>query len=217
MNNKYINGMNEIKADDEFKRKIISNIKQSNSKKISRFFTSQKVITAVAVACTFAIIILFGVPFIQNGSDTLRKGQSEMQSLFDGFAITAYAADGTSIEVRPNVQFPLGKYQMTMSSVPGFPITIACEKADVIKLTATDGEFLLWIPPDWQVYNKGKELAIKSGDTVYWSPSKEGNTSAIATNCNLVIKGYKNNIELGSNSIKIELDGNYTYTGRLLE
>lgn len=216
MNNKYINGMNEIIADDELKRKIISCVKQNDSKQILHFFTLKKAVTSIAAACIFTLVMTFGIPFIQNGSYSAKQGQSGVQSVFDGFVINVYAADGTPLEIKPNVDFPLGKYQMTMNSAPGFPLKIVCNDADTIKLIVTDGEFLLWASPDWKVNNKGKELEINSGDTVYWTPLK-GADNTIANNCNIVIKAYKNNKELGSNSIKIESDDSYTYTGRLLE
>ncbi|MEW6042483.1 MAG: hypothetical protein AB1633_13270, partial [Elusimicrobiota bacterium] len=217
MKNKYINGMNEIKADDELKRKIISSVKHNGHKNRSLFFTLKRTVVSIAAACIFALVITFGVQFIQNDSDMARQKQSRVQSLFHGFVITAYASDGTPFEIKPNVEFSLGKYQMTMSSVPGFPLKIVCNEADTVKLTVTDGRFLLWASPDWQVRNKGKELEIKSGDTVYWTPLKGENTDTIATNCNVVIKAYKSNKELGSNSIKIGSDDDYTYTGILFE
>jgi hypothetical protein len=217
MNEKYINGMNEIKADDELKRKIISSGKQSSSKQVSHFFTLKKAMVVVAAACAFALFISFGLPFVRNDSNSIKQGPAGVTPLFAGFVITAYAADGTPVEVKPNVDFPLGKYQMTMSSVPGFPVNIVSDNADTIKLTVTDGGLLLWSPPTYKVLYKGKKLDIKSGDTVYWTPMDEAGSDAIAAKCTLVIKAYKNNEILGGTSIKIASDDNYVYTGRLEE
>lgn len=217
MNNKYINGMNEIKADDNLKRKIINSVKQNNSKQSSRFFALRKTTIAIVAACAFAIVIIFGVPYIGSKENNTKQGQSEVKTLFNGFTITAYAAGGTPFEIKPNVDFLLGKYQMTMSSVPGFPLKIVCNDADTIKLAVTDGEFLLWSPPSGQVHNKGKELEIKSGDTIYWTPLNETKTDVITANCAILIKAYKNNKELGNNTIKIESDKDYSYIGKLSE
>lgn len=215
MNKKYINGMNEIKADDSLKIKIINSIKEYKPKQTTHLFVLKKAAALMAVACTFFLVIAFGSQYIQNKDNGINEDQSTVETIFPGFVITAYAADETHFEIKPNVAFPLGKYEMTMSSVPGFPLKIVCNGTDIIKLTVTDGEFLLWASPDWRVYNKGKELEIKSGDTVYWSPLKEINSDSITRSCTISIKAFKNNKELGSNKIKIESDNNYSYIGRL--
>jgi len=215
MNNKYIDGMEEIKADGKLKRKIMHSVKQD--KQASRFFTFKKAVATVAITCTFVLVISFGIPFIQNNSHMEEQGQLKEHSLFDGFVITAYAVDGASIQVKPNVEFTLGKYELTMSNVPGFPVRIVCDKANTIKLTVTDGELLLWTPPDYEVYNKEKVLEIKSGDTIYWSPMSEANSNTIATDCILEIEAYKDNEKLGSNRMEIKSDNNYTYTAILLD
>jgi len=215
MNNKYINGMNEIKADDSLKIKIINSVKESKTKHITRFFVLKKTAALIAVACTFVLVITYGIQYIQNKDNKINQSQSTMKTLFPDFVITAYAADETHFTIKPNVDFPLGKYEMTMSSVPGFPLKIVCNGADIIKLTVTDGEFLLWAPPDGKVYNKGKKLEIKSGDTVYWTPLKEINSDSITSSCTISIKAFKSNKELGSNTIKIKSENNYSYIGRL--
>jgi hypothetical protein len=216
MNGNYINGMEEIKADDSLKRKIISSVQQSKSKHDSRFFTFKKALVGIAIGCTFALVMTFDIPFIQSSTNIEKQGQFGVQSVLNSLVITAYAADGTPFEINPNVEFPLGEYRMTMSCVPGFPLKIVCQDADIIKLTVTDGEFLLWAPPDGQVHKKGKELEINSGDIVYWTPLKQINSDTIAANnCTISIKAYKKNKELGKKILKIESDGNYSYTGGL--
>jgi hypothetical protein len=209
--------MNEIKTDDNLKRKIINSVKEKKFKHNSHFFTQKKAVAGIAVACIFALVMVFAIPFIQNNRDIAKQEQSKVQSLFDSFVITAYAADGTPFEIKPNVDFPLGEYQLTMSSAPGFPLKIVCKDADTIKLTVTDGEFLLWTPPDGRVNSKGETLEIKSGDLIYWTPRKEANPKTIASNCTISINAYKNNKKLGSNSIKIESDNNNSYIGGLAE
>jgi len=205
MNDQYINGMNEIKAGDELKREIISRVKQNNANRLSQGFPFRKVISVLTAVCVLITVIVFGIPFVQN-----RSNRAE-----DAFVITAYAADGSAFKLTPAVDFLLGKYQVTMSSVPGFPLKVLCAAADTIQLTVTDGEFLLWSTSDWKVRNQGKELQIESGETVYWTPLQESNTETIARNCTISLKAFKNNQELGSTSIKIESDDHFTYTGRL--
>lgn len=208
MNREYIDGMNEIKADDELKRKIINSVKQNNSKKTPSFYTKRKT-AVIAAACLFSLVITFCIPYIH----TKNKGTN---ALFNKIAITAYAADGNPIEVKPNVDFPFGKYSLAINCVPGFPMKIECNDADTFKLTATDGSFILWEPSDGQIKDIGKELEIKSGDTVYWRPINP-NSDDLADDCTILIKAYKNSKELGRTTIKIETDENFFYTGKLQE
>lgn len=206
MNSEYIDGMNEIKASDDLKRKIINSVQQNHFKKAPCFYTKRK--TIIVAACLFALVITFCIPYI----NTKNKGSN---ALFDKLVITAYASDGTPIEVKPNVEFPFGKYCLAINCVPGFPIKIECNDADTFKLKATDGSFILW--EHGQIEDIGKELEIKSGDIVYWRPIKGSNFDDLAADCTILIKAYKTNKELGKNTIKIESDENFFYTGRLLE
>lgn len=208
MNQKYIDGMNEIKADNDLKRKIINSVKQNNSKKLPNLFSKRKT-AIIAAACIFTLVISFCIPYIHT------KNQ-EANALFNKLVITAYAADGTPIEVKPNVEFPFGKYSIAINCVPGFPIKIACNDVDTFKLTATDGSFILWEPSDGQIKDIGKELEIKSGDTVYWRPINP-DSDDLAADCTILIKAYKSSKELGRTTIKIESGENFIYTGRLAE
>lgn len=199
----YYRGMNEIQADDELKKKILRSAKSNQSRKKTAFFSIGIASACIAVVCAIAMFAFWGT------------SSKPRQPLFDGFAITAYAANGAPVEVKPQVHFPLGSYQMTMSSVPGFPIKIGSDTADSIRLIVTDGELLEWNPPNYQVRNRGKEMEIRSGKTIYWSPLSDDGKAAIATKTTLEIKAYQNKKEIGSQFIEITSDGNYSYSGFL--
>lgn len=201
--NRYIDGMNEIMASDELKKSIINDVKKYQKKG----FAYQKTAALLAAACTFILLAVFGFSFLQPDSE---------KSLFDDFILTAYAEDGTPVEIKPNVGFPLGKYQMTMSSVPGFPINIVSGEAEVIKLSATDGSLLLWTPSSSKVVNKGNQLEINSGDTVYWSPLSDGDNKTVAKSAIEVI-AYQNDKEIGRRTIEINRKDDYYYFGNLVE
>ncbi|MDF2671281.1 MAG: hypothetical protein K0R67_3587 [Paenibacillus sp.] len=217
--NSYRDGMNEIQADEALKEKMIREIRasrSSRSKGAAPFPTLRKASVVLGVACILTWIAAFGLPLLQNiGSDPSMPGQA--RPFFSGFVITALAADGTPVEVKPNVTFPLGQYSPLMSSVPGFPIRIVVEEADLIQLRVTDGNLLSWTPPNFQVRNKGRETDIRSGDTIYWSPLTGSSDSPIATNCTIEIKAFKNNKEMGTRIIEIRSDTKYLYTGKLVE
>lgn len=213
MNNRYIEGMKEIKADDSFKRRIINAaVHKNNYTKPSFFFKLKKSIVSVAIICAFVLVMIFLIPHVND----IRNNKN---TLSENFVIKAYAADKTPFKVKPHVDFILGKYNPAMSMVPGLPLNISCSKADNIELTASEGRFLLWSPADGIVHNKGKKLKIKSGDTVYWSPytGTDSSTATLAKSCSIILKAYKNNKELDRSIIKIKSDSDYFYTGRLTE
>lgn len=209
MNNKYINGMNEIKVDEEFKEKIINNINQDNSKNNLQAFTFKPIVITMLAVCAFTLVTFIGIPFFENSNHavTQEKDHNAVSSIFNGFEITTYANTQASIEIKPNVEFILGRYNLTMNNVPGLPVRIVCDKAEIIKLTVADGELLLWNPSDSIVINKGSKLEIKSGDTIYWAPINEKSNSI------LTMEAYKDNKILGSNTINIKSDSNGNYSG----
>lgn len=218
MKNTYIDGMKEIKADEDLRNKIIRSIDpsysevNSSSGTRSPFNTSKKVISIFAVACTLALFAVFGLPYVQPNEGSTQS--STVQSLFSGFMISVYAADGTRAEVRPNVTFPLGTYSMMMSSVPGFPINIVSTEADSIVLQVTDGNLLSWTPPAPQVITLGQEATIQSGGTIYWTPATD-NLHGISTTSTIKIIAYQDHSEIGRSTIHIQSDGMYQYSGIL--
>ncbi|QYR19176.1 hypothetical protein KZ483_14530 [Paenibacillus sp. sptzw28] len=209
LRSKYVKGMNGIKLDDELKQNIISKIGSGSSVTQIRVRSFRYKVAMISAACVIVFLLIIGGPLIFHNGGQTNSGPS---TLFNGFVITAYAADGTPQVVKPDVDFPLGQYSMFMSSVPGFPITIVSKDADQISLRTSEGELLLWNPSDSKVRYQGKEAIVKSGDTIYWSPLVDGQ---VATESMLEITAYKDKKKLGSNVIEIKSEDHVTYKGRV--
>lgn len=208
---KYVNGMNEIKADNELKQRIINKSITSAAvpRSVARTFRSKAAMTAVS--CMIIFLLAVGGPLVLHNKD-----QENPATLFSGFVVTAYAADGAHLVVKPDVAFPLGQYSMYMSSVPGFPITIGSKDVEKIEVRTSEGQLLLWNPADPIVKHQGKEATVKSGDTIYWSPMVEGDPSqSAATEGIIEITAYKDMKKLGSSRIEIKLEDDYMYKGKL--
>jgi hypothetical protein len=194
------------------KVKVIHNVIKSNNKVGSHFFKLKKTVAIVAIACSLAVVAMIGNQLIKGNGDTTKLGQ--YQALFRGFVLTAYAEDGTPVEVKPNVNFLLGKYQLTMSSVPGLPIKIAYDEADTIQLKAGYGTLKLWTGAE--VLDAGNSIEIKSGDTIYWSPIPDKNNDTAPIKSIVEITAYQNNKILGNSTIEIiKSDDNISYNGIL--
>jgi hypothetical protein len=207
---KYVDGMNEIKATDELKQTIISQAGMNTvvPQTAARPFRSK--LAVIAVSCTIIFLLAIGGSIVVHNQD-----QANLNTLFSGFVVTVYAADGTPLVVKPEVDFPLGQYSMYMSSVPGFPVTITSKDADKIELQTSEGELLLWNPKDSIVIPQGKKATFNSGDTVYWTPMAEGDQNQAADKSILEVTAYKDMKKLGSSTIEIESDDNNMYTGKL--
>jgi hypothetical protein len=208
---KYVNGMNEIKADDEFKQTIINKASTSAAfpQTVARAFRSK--FAMVSVSCMIIFLLAIGGPIFFHNED-----KANPTTLFSGFVVTAYAADGAPLEVKPNVDFPLGQYSILMSSVPGFPIKITSQDADKIELRTSEGQVLLWNPSDSIVIPMGKKVTFNSGDTIYWSPLGEGDPIQVAGESILEVTAYKDLKQLGSSTIKINSEDDNMYKGKLL-
>jgi hypothetical protein len=209
MRSKYVKDMNTIKVDDELKQSIIRKIGSSSTLPQIRVGSFRSKVAMISVACVIVFLLIIGGPLILHNGDQTNVGPS---ALFNGFVITAYAADSTPLMVKPDVDFPLGKYSMFMSSVPGFPVTIVSKDADQISLRTSEGELLLWNPTDSKVINQGKEAIVKSGDTIYWSPLADGQ---VTTESMLEITAYKDKKKLGSNVIQIKSEDHVMYKGKV--
>jgi hypothetical protein len=210
MKTKYVDGMNEIKVDHELKQSIISRAVTNDVEPRIRARSFRSKTAMFAAACMIVILLAIGGPFIVHNAD-----QTNTSALFSGFVITAYAADDAPLNVKPDVDFPLGQYSGLMSSVPGFPITISSKDADEIRLQTSEGELLRWTPSASKVIKEGKEATVKSGDTIYWSPLVEGSQSQAAVGSNLEITAYRNNKKLGSSTIEITTEDHIWYKGKL--
>lgn len=214
MINNYVDGMKEIKADENLKQKIIYSIKESKNIEAPIAFRFKKIAAVAAIACTFIIIIIFGLHPFSNLVST-KQAPANNSVIASSLAITAYASDGTSQNMKPNVDILIGKYSLAMSSVPGFPFKVTCAKSNTIKITATSGEFISWTPSNGKIEYRGKSLEIKSGSTIYWSPVAHGNDT-VAENCKISIKANNKTSATFESSIQINCD-NYSYTARLIK
>ncbi|WP_040952235.1 hypothetical protein [Gorillibacterium massiliense] len=209
----YAEGMGEIKADDRLKADLIRRLSQERERmgNTGRYRGTLHRTAYWMAACAVALVIfLFGLPNLQ-GTEHL----SETGRPFHRFVLTAYAADGSSFEIKPQVEFLLGRYSPLMSSVPGFPLKAEAEGADRIEWMASEGNFVLWNPPDYKVYNKGQSVSLRPGETLYWSPLDEGAQTA-AEKSAVTVTAYADGKKVGSAQIEIASDKDYFYKGKLV-
>ncbi|OWA36853.1 hypothetical protein B9G55_01885 [Saccharibacillus sp. O16] len=214
MSNKYVKAMEEIEAGEDLKQAILRQARQGALETQAPTGTFRRKRGMVA-AVSLVFVLLFLTLFNFRTPDPARP-----VSLWGGFTVTAYAANGAPVAVRPDVEFPLGKYSVFMSSVPGLPITLDAEGANRLEIRASQGQLLLWNPSDGQVKNQGNHTEIEAGGTLYWSPlsEEEGEKkqpAIIADPSTLNITAYQDGQKLGSASIEIKWEDGSEYTAKL--
>jgi hypothetical protein len=92
--------------------------------------------------------------------------------------LLAATACSVTKPVSLDVQFPVAKYSLMMSSVPGLPLEIRAEKGAQVQAIVSEGDFLRWGPEtDSKVLSKGRNYtfeATSDATTLYWSPLLDG-------------------------------------------
>jgi hypothetical protein len=70
-----------------------------------------------------------------------------------------------------DVNFPVAKYALLMSSVPGLPLDITTMDGVQVQVTVDQGELLRWGPEtDSKVISEGHAATFTGSATIYWSP-----------------------------------------------
>jgi hypothetical protein len=200
---RFVAEMNKIKGNEEFKTELIRNVLLKQDQPTVRKLPAKVFMLVASIAVIFIISELAPSKLLEN------RNLHNVQ-----FSITAYAAEGLPISVKPNIEFPLGQYSLMSSNVPGFPVTINCKEATRIVLRSTNGKILLWNKLNWMVSSKGKEASIESGTTIYWTPIEEGMRAKETT---LELIAYKGDSKIADSLIKIKTDNNLSYNGTLIE
>ncbi|OMC69175.1 hypothetical protein BK126_15555 [Paenibacillus sp. FSL H7-0326] len=104
------------------------------------------------------------------------------------------------------ITFPLDKYAMVMSSVPGFPIEIREENTSFpLTVTASSGKLLVMDgSPGTQVRLSGTSLEVKQASIIYWSPL--ASPPVKETTITVTSRALRSNSAAGSASVHIVQD-----------
>lgn len=234
MKSKYGNGMNRIRTGEEFRKAIVRRAveegggtgktflfrktgpQRPNAPKCSptalRGPQNRRKAAVFAASCALLLLLAAGAS-IQLPNAGRESGSA---GFYRNFFLTAYAADGNPIPVSPDAVFPLGRYSLWMSSVPGFPLTLGCTDAQEIRVEVSEGKLLSLDRAASKVMVLGKETAVDPGATLYWSPLPEGSSpSSPAKNITLELTAYKGGEKLGSSTVEIQTADGVSYTGKL--
>lgn len=180
-----------------------------------------------AAACFSLIISTFTViPALLNDNKeipTFPNENTHPSHSFNGFVLTAYAAnsedyrltenviaDAHTVVMQPHVEILLGKYTPLTSSVPGFPFKFDAEDNYEIEVSVENGTLCRWDRNTGVVTNCGKSTAYIKGEILYWGPmSDNGN---IEKNSTITVAALYNGDIVGKQEISITANDSFFYS-----
>ncbi len=105
-------------------------------------------------------------------------------------------------ELKDNVKIELEKYNLAMSSVPGYPIMFEIYNLDYIDINVLNGYISYWNKDTYEVSNLGSDYRLYNSKNLYFN---------INDKTNIQIKGIKDNKELFEKNIEIFMDNDFNY------
>lgn len=109
-------------------------------------------------------------------------------------------------ELKDNIKLGLAKYNLAMSSVPGYPIEFELDNIDYLNIDVTNGTILNWDKDTGKVDNLGNTYKLSNNGTLYFN---------VNINTNIKITGIKNKNKVLEKSITISSDDDFNYYATL--
>ena len=128
--------------------------------------------------------------------------------------LTVFSNDWSEITLKPGVETALNEYLASDSSIPGFPLRVACPDADDIQLAVDAGTLFTWGAPDYVADSKGSSYTVKSDDTAYWSPF--GSDNKLVPRCTLTVTAQKDGKDVSQKRLILWQTGESGYSITLL-
>lgn len=128
--------------------------------------------------------------------------------------LTVFSNDWSEITLKPGVETALNEYLASDSSIPGFPLRVACPGVDDIQLEVDAGTLFTWGAPDYVADSKGPSYTVKSDDTTYWSPF--GTDNKLVPQCTLTVTAQKDGKDVSQKRLILRQTGETGYSITLL-
>lgn len=109
-------------------------------------------------------------------------------------------------ELKDNIKLGLAKYNLAMSSVPGYPIEFELDNIDYLNIDVINGSILNWDKDTGKVDNLGNTYKLSNNGTLYFN---------VNINTNIKITGIKNKNKMLEKSITISSDDDFNYYATL--
>ncbi len=187
--------------DEEFDRNKMKEeiLSKYEEKKGMRFI---KIMKPIMVPICLILIALMGL--------TISSRENVLEEDIGIIKVYAYSrAEGEKVErkeLKDNIKLGLEKYNLAMSSVPGYPIMFELDNIDYIDIDVLNGKILDWNRESSLVKEIGGHYRLSSQGTLYFN---------VNPNTNIKITGIKDKKKVFEKKITISRDDQFNYYAML--
>ncbi len=151
-------------------------------------------------AISISLIALFVGVSLTNRNTSLEESDHGVMKVF---AYTYTSEEKLEKkELKDNVKLGLEKYNLAMSSVPGYPIMFEINNLDYVEISVNSGSISLWDKDTYKVTNLGSNYKLTNTKNLYFNVNNE---------TIIQIKGFKDNKEVFEKNIEISMDEDFNY------
>lgn len=178
----------------EIRTQVLLEYERKNKNKMN------KLLKYGAVSFSIFLLVLFGGVRLNNKESVLEKDNSGVMKVF---AYTYTSEEKLEKkELKDNVKLGIEKYNLAMSSVPGYPIFFEINNLDYIQINVSNGSISLWDKDTYKVSILGSNYKLTCTKDLYFNVNDK---------TNIQIKGIKNNKEIFEKNIEISMDDYFNY------
>ena len=177
---------------NNLKEQILFKFKRKENVKI------QKVIKYAVVPICMVFILFLGI--------SMNTNQIDSKNYIGTMKVYAYTMSEDNrieqTELRDNVKIILKKYNMTISSVPGYPNMFEMDNIDYIHIEVINGSISLWNCHTGEVKNLNNNYDLYDNATIYFN---------VNDNTQIKLTGIKDKEEVFKKNITISMDDAFNY------
>lgn len=182
--------------DDEFNREKMKQQILLKYEKKNKFIK----IIKYSIAPICLVFVSFIVVLLNNKGNII---EDNIISTMKVYAYTKLEDERMErVELRDDVKLLLSSYNLTMSSVPGYPIMFELHNVDYLKIDVINGTILEWDSSTGKVNSVGNIYQLFKDNTLYFN---------INVNTNIKITGIKNKKDVFEKNITILSDDDFNY------
>jgi len=158
-----------------------------------------KIIKYAIVPMCFILIAVIGI--LLNGRKEILE-----DNVIGAMKVYAYTMSEDErlekTELKDNIKLGLARYNLAMSSVPGYPIMFELDNIDYLNIDVTNGNILDWNGDTGTVNSLGTTYQLSNNATLYFN---------VNVNTNIKIIGIRNKNEVFEKNITILSDDDFNY------
>lgn len=178
---------------ENMKQQILLKYERKEKNKMSR------IIKFVIVPVCIVFVTFIGILFNSRDNILENNGMGAMKI----YAYTMSTDEKLEkTELKDDIKLGLAKYNLAMSSVPGYPIVFELDDIDHLNIDVVNGIILDWDEGTGKVNRLGDTYQLSNNGTLYFN---------VNMNTNIKITGIRNENKVFEKNIIISSDDDFNY------